>query len=807
MKITISTGKSRKETRWKIKTVEWSVLVDKLRTTQRTSETVADYKAATKDRRAELKDVGGFVGGAVEGGRRIRGSVRKRSLLTLDMDYASVGVWDDITLTLDCTMVLYSTHSHTPENPRYRLVIPLNREVDVEEHEAIARKVASMIGINMFDDSTYQAERLMYYPSTSKDGEYVFEYREGEPLDADKVLAEYHDWRDVSQWAVSERVSSLIRHEMRKKGDPNDRPGMVGAFCRSYTIAEAIDQFLSDVYAPVPNDDNRYTYINGSSAGGLVIYNDVFAYSHHATDPAGEQLSNAFDLVRIHMFGAMDSGVSSNTPINKLPSFVEMERFASSDAKVRQNFNADISERLRSDFGDLYDNPDLDDDATTEAEDDDAWMENLTRTRTGQIENTVQNIILILENAKGLKGNLRTNNFKHSIEVKGNLPWRKINMTTEGEWTNADEARLQVYFERYYNLIGRPKILNCFTEVISAHSYHPVRDYLSSLEWDGVSRVDTLLTDYLGVPDTELNRAISRKFLVAAVARVFRPGIKFDYVTVIQGREGIGKSTLIRELASPEWFNDSLSDLSGKDAMEALQGSWIIEIGELTAIKRSEVEAIKSYISRQTDTFRPAYGRVRESYPRQCIFTATTNEEHFLKGLDGNRRFWIVSCTGEPTKNVFDVGLERDQIWAEAVHFYKQGERLYLPPHLEADMRVIQAEQNEITADERIGIIEAYLDKKLPVEWESMDVNSRVVYLADEVEIERRGAYERNKVCIAEIMVECFRERMSERTRQKSMMYAAMMRKIPGWRSCGNIRVVNYGVQRGYVRIGSEDDI
>ena len=464
------------------------------------------------------------------------------------MDYASVGVWDDITLTLDCTMVLYSTHSHTPENPRYRLVIPLNREVDVEEHEAIARKVASMIGINMFDDSTYQAERLMYYPSTSKDGEYVFEYREGEPLDADKVLAEYHDWRDVSQWAVSERVSSLIRHEMRKKGDPNDRPGMVGAFCRSYTIAEAIDQFLSDVYAPVPNDDNRYTYINGSSAGGLVIYNDVFAYSHHATDPAGEQLSNAFDLVRIHMFGAMDSGVSSNTPINKLPSFVEMERFASSDAKVRQNFNADISERLRSDFGDLYDDPDLDDDATTEAEDDDAWMENLTRTRTGQIENTVQNIILILENAKGLKGNLRTNNFKHSIEVKGNLPWRKINMTTEGEWTNADEARLQVYFERYYNLIGRPKILNCFTEVISAHSYHPVRDYLSSLEWDGVSRVDTLLTDYLGVPDTELNRAISRKFLVAAVARVFRPGIKFDYVTVIQGREGIGKSTLVKLL-------------------------------------------------------------------------------------------------------------------------------------------------------------------------------------------------------------------------------------------------------------------
>ena len=215
MKVTISTGKSRKETRWKIKTVEWEKLVEKLRCTFRTAETVAEYKAAPKERKSEIKDVGGFVGGAVEGGRRIKGSVKKRSLITLDMDYAEPDVWDDI--MLDCAMVMYSTHSHTPETPRFRLVIPLNREVNVEEYEAIARKVAERIGIDQFDDSSYQAERLMYFPSTSKDGEYIFEYSEGDPLNADEVLATYRDWRDISQWAVSSRVEGVIHREMKKK--------------------------------------------------------------------------------------------------------------------------------------------------------------------------------------------------------------------------------------------------------------------------------------------------------------------------------------------------------------------------------------------------------------------------------------------------------------------------------------------------------------------------------------------------------------------------------------------------------------
>lgn len=800
MKVTISTGRYRKETRWKIKTVEWSKLVEKLSKTIRTSETQAEYRSATKDRKSEIKDVGGFVGGAVEGGRRVKGSVKTRSLLTLDIDYAQKGVWDDITMGYGCAMCMYSTHSHTHDKPRYRLIIPLDREVDADEYEAIARKVAEGIGIDQFDDSTYQCERLMYWASTSSDGEFVFEEQKGEPLCADDVLTEYRDWRDVSQWAVSSRVGTVVRKMMRKKGEPTERPGIVGTFCRAYTVSEAIDTYLSDVYQPVANDENRYTYMQGSSAGGLVVYEDKFAYSHHATDPAGEQMCNAFDLVRIHLFGDMDADVVEGTPINKYPSFVEMTAKANNDANVRAEQRSLVEQRLQNDFGDLYDNIDDEDEST-----DESWMDDLERDKGGNIKSTSGNIVLILENARGLKNNLRRNDFTHTDEVVTHLPWRKVTPPLNNKWGNDDDARLRVYLERYYGIKGKETILNCFTEVTTSHRYHPVRDYLSALEWDGEERAETLLIDYLGAEDTDLVRTVTRKFLAAAVARVFRPGCKFDYVTVLQGREGIGKSTLLLQLAGKGWFNDSMVDLSGKDAMEMLQGSWIIELGELQAIKRSEIEQVKAFLSRQIDSYRPAYGRTREDHPRQCIFFATTNEQAFLKGADGNRRFWVVNCNGRPIKDVFSIDETlRNQIWAEAVEIYKAGEPLFLSKTLEAEMRHKQDEYNETTLDVRVGMIEEFLDKKLPVDWKQMSLDERTIYLADDDAIEARGVYLRDRVCVAEILVECFRERIDERNVYRVKEITNLLSKVSGWeRSSKAIRFDGYGVQKGFKRVGS----
>lgn len=798
MKVTISTGRYRKETKWKIKTVEWSKLVEKLSNTIRTSETQAEYRAATKDRKSEIKDVGGFVGGAVEGGRRVKGSVKKRSLLTLDLDFAQKNVWDDITMGFDCAMCMYSTHSHTPDKPRYRLIIPLDREVDADEYEAIARKVAESIGIDQFDDSTYQSERLMYWASTSKDGEFVFEEQKGKPLSADDILSEYRDWRDISQWATSSRVGLTYRKMMRKKGEPTERPGIVGTFCRAYTISEVIDKYLSDVYQPIANDEHRYTYMQGSSAGGLVVYEDKFAYSHHATDPAGEQMCNAFDLVRIHLYGDMDADVAPDTPINKYPSFLEMSNKAKTDANVLAEQRSLVEQRLQNDFGDLYDKID------EEEELDNSWMDDLERDKAGNIKSTSGNIVLILENARGLKNNLRRNDFTHTDEVVTHLPWRKVSPPLNNKWSNDDDARLRVYLERYYGIKGKETILACFTEVTTSHRYHPIRDYLSGLEWDGEERAETLLIDYLGAEDTDLVRTVTRKFLAAAVARVFSPGVKFDYVTVLQGSEGIGKSTLLQNLAGADWFNDSMVDLSGKDAMEMLQGSWIIELGELQAIKRSEIEQVKAFLSRQIDSYRPAYGRTREDHPRQCIFFATTNEQAFLKGSDGNRRFWVVKCNGNPRKSPFDIRDDanlRNQIWAEAVEIYKTGEPLYLSRTLENEMRQKQEEYNEATLDVRFGLISEYLDKRLPTEWKQMSPDERTVYLADEDAIEARGVYQRDRVCVAEILVECFHERIDERNVYKVKDITSMLSRMPGWeRSQKAIRIDGYGVQKGFIR-------
>ena len=186
----IAIGKSRKETSWKNTTTTWSALVEKLSQTHRTVETVAEYKAATVARQAELKDVGGFVAGNIHGGRRKADSVTSRSALTLDLDFAKPGFWNNFSVLYDCAALVYSTHKHTAKSPRLRLVIPLNRPVYTDEYTAIARKVASSLGINDFDDTTFEPSRLMYWPSTSSDGEYEFHYTDGEWLDADEVLAQ-----------------------------------------------------------------------------------------------------------------------------------------------------------------------------------------------------------------------------------------------------------------------------------------------------------------------------------------------------------------------------------------------------------------------------------------------------------------------------------------------------------------------------------------------------------------------------------------------------------------------------------------
>ena len=778
----IATGVSRKTKTWKNKPATWSELLARLSQTTRTPETVAEYKAMSHDKQSDIKDVGGFVGGYCNNGSR--SDIRHRSVLCLDADFADAELWPDWELLYGNAAAIYSTHKHTPSKQRLRLVVPLARNVTPEEYQAIGRRVAATLGIDKFDDTTYDVGRLMFWPSTSQDGEFVFEHLDAPFLEPDTVLATYHDWRDISAWPMSSRVAEVARKAAQKQKDPLEKGGLVGAFCRAYyPISEAIEAFVP-TYQPC-DEPNRYTYTEGSTGAGVVIYDDKFSYSFHATDPASGQTCNAWDLVRLHKFGGLDADIDPDKPTSSRPSYKAMSELAANDSRVKAQLVDDRAAQAAEDFAeDLPEEPKPDD-----------WKQKLKFTEKGALAQTIENVVLILKNDPRLEGGLAFDEMDHNIVTRRNLPWRKVNGVSQ--WVDTDDAALRYYLERVHGLTGKDRIFDAVNVVAQEHSFHPVRDYLNACTWDGVPRVDTLLIDYLGAEDNEYTRAVTRKALVAAVARVFRPGIKFDYMLTIRGTQGIGKSAIIAKLAG-DWFSDTFTTMQGKESYEQVQGVWIMEIGELAGMRKAEAETIKLYITKQTDRFRPAYGRRLQEFPRQCIFIGTTNETQFLRDTTGNRRFWVVDTPNEPTRDLWDELTEDTVrlIWAEAVELYKKGEKLFLPKKLEETAREVQASYEE--ENPKAGIVAEYLDRLLPAGWDDMDLYSRRAWLEGDAE----GTVQRTAVCTLELWAEALNGNPDKLDRYVAKEIRDIMASLPGWRHKGADRRTfkPYGRQRYYER-------
>ena len=347
--LTISIGESRRSTHWVPKTITWERLCKKLQTPKITDETVAEYAAMTKEQRSEIKDVGGYVGGRIEGGNRKAGSITDRQLVCLDADYADLGLWDTWDLMIGKACLMHTSHSHTPETPRLRFVIPLSRPVTAAEYEPIARRIAEWLDINAFDDTTYEASRLMFWGSCSKDAEYICKvYPSDQWINPDEVLGTYADWHDMSTWPVSSRQTTAIHRSEKAQGDPLTKPGVIGAFNRAYTITAAIEAYLPDVYVPT-SEEGRWTYAAGHSVGGAVIYdNDSFIYSYHDTDPISKRLCNAYDMVRLHLYGNLDE---ENTELSgELPSVRAMNNMLQNDEKVRN----ELATALVANAGDAF---------------------------------------------------------------------------------------------------------------------------------------------------------------------------------------------------------------------------------------------------------------------------------------------------------------------------------------------------------------------------------------------------------------------------------------------------------------------
>lgn len=783
--IHIATGMSAKSKIWKNKTVLWSELVAKIRDPHHTNETFKEYMAAAKDDQSKIKDVGGYVGGYLRNGRRKPENVVHRQLMTLDIDFAHIDFWDDFCLQFDNAAILHATHKHSEENPRYRLIMPLSREATPDEYVAVSRKIAGTLGIELFDNTTFETNRLMFWPSSPKDVEYYCEVQDGIWVDVDAVLETYIDWKDSSLWPTADRKIQEVNGFVEKQEDPENKKGIVGAFCRAYTVTEAIAEFLKDAYTPTT--DGRFTYAKGTTASGLILYDDKFAYSHHGTDPCSGKLCNSFDLVRIHLFGHLDPDNEYRNGNTK--SFKAMEEFARADKEVKQVIAAENFTESKYDFAEPLEN----------SEEDIDWMGELEIDTKGNYLSSANNINLIFANDVRLKGLFKHNEFDGKRYVFGNIPWRKIAKPEAVK--NVDYSGVRNYIESIYGITGNLKIEDSLALEFERNVFHPVMDYLEGVKWDGKKRVDTLLIDYLGADDNIYTREAIRKTLVGAVARIFRPGCKFDMVLTLIGDQGTGKSTIVKKLGG-KWFSDTFMTVHGKEALEQIQGAWIIEMAELSGLRKADVESTKHFISKQEDTFRPAYARTSETYKRQCIFVGTSNKRDFLNDSTGNRRFnpVDVGSSEHADKNVWDdlTDSEIDNIWAEAVTMLRDGESLFLSK--EADSMAKVEQKNHSSTDERSGIISEYLDIKLPEDWDTKDIYKRRDFIADDT-LDKPGTILRDVVCVAEIWCECLGKEKTEMDRYKTREINEILRGLGDWeqsKSTKNFK--NYGKQKYYSR-------
>jgi hypothetical protein len=784
--LTIAVGVSRKSTSWKNKDVTWGQLAHRLSITQRTAETGDEYSTMRRAKKDEIKDVGGFVGGSLRNGRRKADSIIHRRLLTLDIDSAPQGEdpWPTVTMVIGCAAVLYSTHSHTPKSPRLRLVIPLSRNVNPDEYAALSRRIAGDIGIDMCDDTTYEAHRLMYWPSSSIDAEYRYEISDNPWLDVDEQLGRYRNWRDINEWPASSRKVDIIRGLAKKQGDPIEKRGVVGAFCRVYSVEDAIAQFLSEIYEASVLE-NRYDYIPANSSAGLVVYDDgKFAYSHHATDPACGKLCNSFDLVRLHLFGDLDDSAPAGAPVNRLPSYTAMSELAVGDTEVRKN----LTEYRLKEISEAFDG-----DENTD------WLSQLEMSPKGKIEATIDNALIIITHDPDLRTAYYYDEFRERPIVCGDLPWLKLDARKSDVWTDSDDAGVRRLLEKKYGIDSAVKIRDAVDLAMLKIRRHPVREYLTGLIWDGVKRVDSVFIDYLGAEDNSYVREVTRKALIGAVARIMSPGCKHDHILVLVGPQGCRKSTTLAKLGK-NWFSDSLYTLSGKDAYEQLQGYWIIEMGEMAAARKAELEQIKQFISKQSDNFRAAYARRTQEHPRQCAFFGSTNDEEFLRDPTGGRRFWPVVVTDAGRSRADSLTDEViDQIWAETTVRYNAGELWYLSEEIENLAREVQSAHTELNGKQ--GVIETFLDTLLPDNWDETDLNGRFLFWGGGFDGNEKGAVRRDRVCAIEIWCELFKGDAKAYTQVQAREITGILRSIKGWKFYGaTFCGTPYGRQRAFIR-------
>jgi predicted P-loop ATPase len=283
-------------------------------------------------------------------------------------------------------------------------------------------------------------------------------------------------------------------------------------------------------------------------------------------------------------------------------------------------------------------------------------------------------------------------------------------MSAGTEWTD-HEDRLTADWLQHHGIYVSVEIAGLAVQTVARdRTFHPVRQKLDGLKWDGTRRIDGWLSLYLGAEPSEYTSAVGARWLISGVARIYNPGANADCALILEGDQGLMKSTALKTLAEP-WFTDEIADLGSKDAAMQTRGVWVIEIAELDSMSRSDVSKIKGFISRTTDRFRPPYGKRLVESPRQCVFAGSVNHSNYLRDETGGRRFWPVACT---RILIEDLARDRDQLWAEAVVRYRAGERWWLDT-AELNIAAEQEQADRYEGDAWDGPIAAWIEGRQSV--------------------------------------------------------------------------------------------
>jgi predicted P-loop ATPase len=316
------------------------------------------------------------------------------------------------------------------------------------------------------------------------------------------------------------------------------------------------------------------------------------------------------------------------------------------------------------------------------------WFGRLRLDLSGTPERNEANVMIALNSDPAYAGALAFDEFAQEIVVRQPLPWDRVETTLPRVWDDADDIRTAEWLQIRGINVAPVVVSRAVGAVARELRIHPVRDWLDTLTWDGTPRIETWTSTYLGAEPTAFHHTIGALWLISAVARIYRPGVKADHMLILEGPQGARKSTALKVLSGEAWFTDELPELGSKDAAIHMQGIWIVEIAELDAIGRAEVSRIKAFLTRTTDRFRPPYGRYTVEVPRQCVFAGTVNPDTYLRDETGNRRFWPLRCG---TIDIAALDRDRDQLWAEAVHRFRDGAIWWIEdPALLAEARAAQ---------------------------------------------------------------------------------------------------------------------